>query len=53
MLGNRSELEKRKARIQIESLRYLRENDPEAFQKAKEDLEGTDLWQLFQKEYGQ
>lgn len=39
-------------RIRIESLRFLRENEPEQFEMLKEDLVGTDIWQRFQKEYG-
>lgn len=56
MLGNRDELDEElgdvKKRIVIESLRFLRENEPEEFEKRKEKLEGTGLWRLFQKEYG-
>jgi len=39
-------------RIRIEALRFLRENEPGQFEMLKEDLEGTDIWQRFQKEYG-
>jgi hypothetical protein len=55
MLENRSKIEKKKnknVRIQIESLRYLRENNSKFFEEVKEELEGTPLWKLFQKEYG-
>lgn len=53
MLGNRDEINGSiDARLQVESLRYLYENEPEEFQKAKRRLEGTDLWEAYEREYG-
>lgn len=53
MLGNRDELEESvDVRLQIESLRYLQQNEPETFKEAKSRLEGTELWNIFQREYG-
>lgn len=59
MLGKRDVLELRKEelgdtekRIAIESLRYMRENDPEHFEQYKKDLQGSSLWEQFQREYG-
>lgn len=59
MLGNRNEietdsntLESPKKRIYVETLRYLRENDSDQFEELKQQLQGTDLWNQFQKEYG-
>ncbi len=54
MLGNREEIEalgSTQRRIVVESLRFLRENNPEEFENRKQQLEGTKLWQKFQKEY--
>ena len=59
MLGTRSQFEGKKEdlsdtelRIRIESLRYLRKNEPDKFKEAREKLKDTDLWQRFQREYG-
>lgn len=59
MLGNRNSFEDTgnsttsdsDIRIQIETLRYFRENDEEMFEDLKQDLKGTFLWQKFQQEY--
>ena len=57
MLGNRDGLESgdigsSRKRILIESLRFLKERNEEEFEKYKQELEGTDLWKTFQREYG-
>lgn len=54
MLGNREEIETlgtTQRRIVVEALRFLKENEPEEFEKRKQQLEGTDLWNQYQKEY--
>ena len=58
MLGNRNSFEDNTnttsdsdIRIQIETLRYFRENDEEMFEDLRQDLKGTSLWQKFQQEY--
>ena len=58
MLGNRNSLEDTSTstsdsdiRIQIETLRYFRENDEEMFEDLRRDLKGTSLWQQFKQEY--
>jgi len=58
MLGNRNSFEDTSSsisdsdiRIQIETLRYFRENDEEMFEDLRRDLKGTSLWQQFKKEY--
>ena len=59
MLGNRNSFEDTGGnttsdsdiRIQIETLRYFRENDEEMFKDLRQDLKGTFLWQKFQQEY--
>ena len=59
MLGNRNSFEDTgnsttsdsDIRIQIETLRYFRENDEEMFKDLRQDLKGTFLWQKFQQEY--
>lgn len=56
MLGNRNSFENSTTtdsdiRIQIETLRYFRENDEEMFEDLRQDLKGTFLWQKFKKEY--
>lgn len=50
--GKKEELSDTELRIQVESLRYLRENDPEAFEDVKTRLKGTGLWKRFEREYG-
>lgn len=56
MLGNRNSFEDTSTsdsdiRIQIETLRYFRENDEEMFEDLRRDLKGTSLWQQFKQEY--
>jgi hypothetical protein len=40
------------SRIAVETLRYFQKNDEESFEELREDLEGTELWKRFEREYG-
>lgn len=51
MLNDRNQADT-DTRIAVETLRYFQKNDEESFEELRKDLEGTELWERFEKEYG-
>lgn len=51
MLSNRNQADT-DTRIAVETLRYFQKNDEESFERFRKDLQGTPLWERFEKEYG-